>query len=235
MKLVRFKQFAPPVIVVPSTSGGPREIVNPNDDNVLFYVNDVEFAFGGEWLEIVHADDTAPGVPPVSGDLGDDRVDQFRGTITSVADPLSVDGYKWYRIAFTLTRRNISAVAETKPYWLTFEDPYIMPFATYTVPNPGVPSQYGNPNAPRYPAVWVLGSGEEEPYRDPTDPALVDQPYDANPWEYAWPKATRITPGVSVDLELPLTSNWARDAWVRTVDVTVGPPAAAADVYVYAY
>jgi hypothetical protein len=233
MKLVRFSQYAPPVIIIPSTSGGPREIVNPNNDSILFYLNDVEYAYARNWVEIVHANDIAPGSPPVSGDLGDDRVDQFRGTITAVADPLSVDGYKWYRIAFTLTRRNISAVAETKPYWFTFEDPYVMANAVYT--NPPPPGDLGNPDAPRYPAVWLQSAGQEEPYRDPTDPALVDQPYDANPWEYAWPKAVRITPGISVDLEIPLTSNWSRDAWVRTVDVTVGAPAATADVYVYAY
>lgn len=207
------------------------------------YLNDMEFQYAADFVDITRLSDQ----DVTSGNLTDDKTDQFRGEMTAAADLTAVDGMKWWRMAFSVTRRQISAISEDHDYWLTFENPYLDkntldPNNIYLTVNaaylygfavpPGGPP-YGSPYAPRYPAVWDLTSPPgPDPYRDPTSPDLIDQPYDVSGYEYAYPKSTRITAGISIELDLPLYGNFIRDAWVRPVSTAPGDKATA---YVYAY
>ena len=238
MKLVRFKSNAPHVVILMGAQGAPREIINPDDPAVNFYVSDVEFTNANRYFDIVIKDDIAPGIPALSGDLTDDRTDQYSGEIESQADADSVDGYKWYQVEFSTTRRTISAMTKDHDYWFTFEDPYIMDHATYIT---GGLATGGNALSPRTPAIWDITSGKEAPYPDNTDPLLVDQPFDlaqaAGPdigkvYEYSWPKASRVQSGFTLEIEFPLYENWARNAWVRPVSTTITDKA---KIYIYAY
>lgn len=201
MKLVTFASNAPPVIYTVGEQGVSKEYINDLVNNP----NQRFLITDVEWYN-------AQQYFVLLNDMTDDRVDQYHGVITTAADANSVDTFKWYRGALSTPRRNIAAISLDNDYWLTFEDPYNKP-------------------SPRTPASTLINSGELRPYRDHSDPALIDQPTDGTN-EYTYPKAQRVISTFGLEIELPLYESWALDFWTRPCNNTL---ASTSTAYLYAY